>query len=129
MLAKKITKKTFDVITPFSNEMDSDSAYSDMSLEDCIAQMSKDPDLNKAINDEHKNLEPIKNETIIINLGTNENPKEIQIGSTLSTQERSDLNTLLEEFQDVFAWSYEDMPGIDPEIVQHRIDIKDGLGQ
>lgn len=127
MLAEKATKKTCDVTTPFADEMDSDFAYPDMSLEDCIAQMSKDPDLNKAINNEHKNLEPIKNETIIINLGTNENPKKIQIGSTLSTQERSDLNTLLEEFQDVFAWSYEDMPGIDPEIVQHRINIKDGF--
>ena len=25
------------------------------------------------------------------------------------------------EFQEVFAWSYEDMSGIDPEIAQHHI--------
>ena len=29
--------------------------------------------------------------------------------------------SLLKEFIDVFAWSYQDMPGIYPEIVQHRI--------
>ena len=31
------------------------------------------------------------------------------------------LTKLLKEFPEVFAWSYEDMPGIDPDIVQHRI--------
>ena len=33
-----------------------------------------------------------------------------------------DLKELLTKFQEVFAWSYEDMPGIDPEIAQHHID-------
>jgi hypothetical protein len=28
---------------------------------------------------------------------------------------------LLREFQEVFAWSFEDMPSIDPDIAQHRI--------
>ena len=34
---------------------------------------------------------------------------------------------LLMEFQEVFAWSYEDMPGIDFEIVQHHIDTHDHM--
>ena len=29
------------------------------------------------------------------------------------------------EFQAVFAWSYEDMPGVDPEKAQHHIDTHD----
>ena len=29
------------------------------------------------------------------------------------------------EFQKVFAWSYEDMPGINPEIAQYHIDTHD----
>ena len=51
-----------------------------------------------------------------INLGNNENPCLIKIGSTLNEQERNDLKKLLTKFQELFAWSYEDMSGIDPEI-------------
>ena len=29
--------------------------------------------------------------------------------------------SLLKEFTEVFTWSYEDMPGINPNIVQHRL--------
>ena len=28
---------------------------------------------------------------------------------------------LFKEFRDVFSWSYEEMPGIDPSIVEHEI--------
>jgi hypothetical protein len=29
--------------------------------------------------------------------------------------------SLFKEFRDIFAWSYEEMPGIDPAIVIHEI--------
>ena len=51
-----------------------------------------------------------------LNLDNNENPHLIKIGSTLSEKGRKDLKKLLTEFQEVFAWSYKDMPSIDPEI-------------
>ena len=57
-----------------------------------------------------------------INLGNDENPCLIKIGLTLSEQERKDLKELIAKFQEVLAWSYEDMLGIDPEIAQHHID-------
>ena len=56
-----------------------------------------------------------------LNLGNDENPRLIKIGSTLNKKERKDLKELLTEFQEVFAWSYKDMPGIDLEIAQHHI--------
>jgi hypothetical protein len=34
---------------------------------------------------------------------------------------------LLSEFQDVFAWSYEDLRGFDPALIQHAIPIKEGI--
>ena len=46
----------------------------------------------------------------------------IKIGSTLNEQERNDLKELLTEFQKVFAWSYEDIPGIDLKIARHYFD-------
>ena len=58
-------------------------------------------------------MEPIL-ETI--NLRTDENSHLIEIGSTLNEKEMKDLQELLIEFQEVFAWSYEDMLGIDLEI-------------
>uniref|UniRef100_A0A2N9IHW0 G-patch domain-containing protein n=1 Tax=Fagus sylvatica TaxID=28930 RepID=A0A2N9IHW0_FAGSY len=80
------------------------------------------------LNDEHlineedeAKIKPIENETIKINLGSLENPKEVKIGSTLSSEEQEGLTKLLKEFPKVFAWSYEDMPGINYDIVQHRI--------
>ena len=57
-----------------------------------------------------------------LNLGNDENLRLIKIGSTLNEKERKDLKKLLIEFEEVFAWSYEDMPGIDPEISQNHID-------
>ena len=71
-----------------------------------------------------------------LNLGNDENPHLIKIGSTLTEKERKDLKELLTEFQEVFAWSYEDMPSVNPEIAQHHIDthahmipIKQKLGR
>ena len=70
----------------------------------------------KLINNWEKKIEPMEPNLETINLGNNENPHLIKIGSTLNEKERKDLQELLTEFQEVLAWSYEDMPGIDPEI-------------
>ena len=68
-------------------------------------------------------LEPRKEETQPINLGIDDDPKMIQVGNTLTVSEKDALVALLIEFKEVFAWSYEDMPGIDTDIVQHCIPI------
>jgi len=31
--------------------------------------------------------------------------------------------TLLRDYQDIFAWSYQDMPGLSSEIVQHKLPL------
>ena len=59
----------------------------------------------------------------MIAFGAPDQPKEIRIGSFLSSDERSRLIDLLKSYLDVFAWSYEDMPGLDPTIVQHHLPI------
>ena len=58
-------------------------------------------------------VEPIKEETQSVNLGTDDEPKMVQIGNTLTSSENDALVTLLKEFKEVFAWSYEDMPRFD----------------
>ena len=32
---------------------------------------------------------------------------------------------MLKEYKDCFAWSYEDMKGVPPEVVQHTIPLRD----
>jgi len=31
---------------------------------------------------------------------------------------------LIKEYIDVFAWNYEDMPGLDPQVAMHRLNIR-----
>ena len=69
-----------------------------------------------------RKIEPIEPTFETLNLGNDENPRLIKIGSTLNEQERKDLKDLITEFQEVLGWSYEDMLGIDLEITQHHID-------
>ncbi|RVW67788.1 hypothetical protein CK203_062438 [Vitis vinifera] len=64
-----------------------------------------------------------RRDTEIVDFGTADQPRELRIGSDLSTDERDSLIQLLRSYLDVFAWSYEDMPGLDPSIVQHRLPL------
>ena len=60
--------------------------------------------------------------TIPINIFANPNVVEnVDIGAKYSPEEIAIYIALFKEFHDVFAWSYEDMLGIDPSIVQHEI--------
>ena len=43
------------------------------------------------------------------------------MGNTLTTSKKDALVALLIDFKEVFAWSYEGMPRIDIDIVQHYI--------
>ena len=49
--------------------------------------------------------------------------KTTRIGTTLSLGMRAKLIQFLKENLDVFAWSHEDMPGIPPEIIQHKLNV------
>ena len=53
----------------------------------------------------------------LIDFETLDQPKEIRIGSSLSHDERSRLIDLLKSYLDVFAWSYEDISGLNYSIV------------
>ncbi|RVW37475.1 hypothetical protein CK203_111080 [Vitis vinifera] len=63
-----------------------------------------------------------------VDFGTEDQPRELKIGSPLSTDERDRLIHLLRSYLDVFAWSYEDMPGLDPSIVKEEIQKQLSVG-
>jgi hypothetical protein len=66
-------------------------------------------------------------ETISLNIGTPDSPKNVKIGAQCTDEEKLKFTELLREFQDVFAWSYEDLRGFDPALIQHAIPIKEGI--
>ncbi|KAM1243450.1 hypothetical protein ACFX2G_035701 [Malus domestica] len=47
----------------------------------------------------------------------------VKIGTILSPPIRLALISFLQENTEIFAWSYEDMPGISPDIICHRLSI------
>ena len=59
----------------------------------------------------------------IVDFSTANQPRELKIISPLSINEKDNLIHLLRSYLDVFAWSYEDMPSLDPSIVQHHLPI------
>lgn len=111
-------KSIESVKNSFPFNMIFDSTYL-LALHVFISEIGKETLNNKEL--KHGYLEPIKEETQPINLGTDDDPKMIQVGNTLTTSEKDALVALLTEFKEVFAWLYEDMLGIDTDIVQHCI--------
>ena len=49
----------------------------------------------------------------------------MRIATDLTLEEESLLVSTLKEYQDIFAWSYKDLKGVNPEICQHTIPMKD----
>lgn len=73
---------------------------------------------------EKKTIRPHEEVVEVINLGTEEDKKEVKIGASLEATVKRRVIELLKEYADVFAWSYQDMPGLDPRIVEHRLPLK-----
>ena len=103
--------------------MNYDLTYFDVSHNIEILHFNDFSEFENEINKQlKKKIEPMEPTFETLNLANDENPRLIKIGSTLNKEERKGLQELLTEFQEVFAWSYEDMSGIDPEIAQYHID-------
>ena len=49
--------------------------------------------------------------------------KFTRIGTSMKEKTKQDLVQFLRKSIDVFAWSHEDMPGIDPSVITHRLNV------
>ena len=59
-----------------------------------------------------------------VNLGTEHNPKNINLGKNCTHAERTIFMKFFREFKDVFAWTYEDLKTYRTNIIQHVIPLK-----
>lgn len=53
-------------------------------------------------------------------------PRPVFLSACLTKELKDGVLTLLREFQDVFAWTYGEMPGLDSRLVTHKLNIKEG---
>jgi len=52
------------------------------------------------------------------------NPERYTIvGADMEKKTKQDLVQFLKKSIDVFSWSHEDMPGIDPCVITHRLNV------
>ncbi|KAK2996170.1 hypothetical protein RJ639_029539 [Escallonia herrerae] len=64
--------------------------------------------------------EPVE-DLVSIEVYLGEKDKTVRIGSNLKEVTKLELVKLLRTYADIFAWTAADMPGIDPEIITHRL--------
>ena len=58
-----------------------------------------------------------------VNIGTTAEPRLLSIAKELLPDQKKAMMALLTEFKYVFAWSHEDMKGLDPKFYQHKINL------
>jgi len=60
----------------------------------------------------------IEKQLVKLKFGTKTNPQCIKINAQLIKEKFEELQNLLKEFKDVFAWTYKDVKGIPLELVE-----------
>lgn len=98
-----------------------------------IKGISEGENLSKAPKDGRLDIPPPREKSTFliemtkeINLGVPNNPKIIHFVASLSQEEKHKFVKFFLEKQIKFAWSYADMPGLDPEPVLHHLPLKPG---
>uniref|UniRef100_A0A2N9H0J4 Integrase catalytic domain-containing protein n=1 Tax=Fagus sylvatica TaxID=28930 RepID=A0A2N9H0J4_FAGSY len=86
---------------------------------------SSNDDILEALERQDEGSKPNIEELEIVNLANEgEEPREVKIGTRCAAEQKEALIALLREFHEIFAWSYQDMPGLDTDIVVHKIPLK-----
>ena len=60
----------------------------------------------------------------MINLGTDDEKREVKIGLSLDPPAKKEITDLFKEYTDIFAWSYQDMPDLSTKIVEHQLPMR-----
>ena len=85
--------------------------------------MGLPPELERIVAHEDQEMRPHQEETELVDLGTGSGKREVKIGTGITAPIREELTALLKDYQDIFAWSYQDMPDLSYDIVQHRLPL------
>ncbi|KAI5386512.1 hypothetical protein KIW84_072877 [Lathyrus oleraceus] len=80
-------------------------------------------EITRLLEHEEKIIQPHLENLETVNLGSEDRVREVEIGALMEESVKKGLIELLREYVDVFAWSDEDMPGLDTDIVQHFLPL------
>lgn len=67
--------------------------------------------------------QPTIDDLVEINLGTMDDPRPTFVSAALSAEEQESYRSFLMEYRDCFAWTYKEMPGLDPRVATHKLAI------
>ena len=87
------------------------------------------PNLLRLVEQDERQILSHQEITEAVNLGTEKERKDVKIGTTLSPAIRKELIDLLQDYNNVFAWSYQDMLGLDTNIVVHLLPLREECAQ
>uniref|UniRef100_A0A2N9J4D2 Uncharacterized protein n=1 Tax=Fagus sylvatica TaxID=28930 RepID=A0A2N9J4D2_FAGSY len=119
----RITRKTSN--DPHVSEIDNKADCSLDNIDNFDEEVELPNDILEALERQDEGSKPNIEELEIINLAEEgEEPKEVKIGTCSTIEQKEALIALLREFHEIFAWSYQDMPGLDTDIVVHKIPLK-----
>jgi hypothetical protein len=62
-----------------------------------------------------------------VDIGPGDKPRPTFVSKKLDPSLREPMVALLKEYSDYFAWDYTKMPGLDRNIVEHRLPLKNGF--
>jgi hypothetical protein len=58
------------------------------------------------------------------NLGEEKCPKNTNLSTQLTVEQRDEYSSLMKEFSDIFAWEYSDLKTYDTQVIEHKIPLK-----
>ncbi|CAL2256249.1 unnamed protein product [Prunus armeniaca] len=93
-----------------------------------IKELDEEEPFEDEVHDAHAALEDGGQVTVDelkeLNLGTNEDPRPIFVSALLNPSEEESYHKLLLEYKDVFAWTYKEIPCLDPKVAVHHLTVK-----
>ena len=58
-----------------------------------------------------------------VNLVEEDATKAIKVGARLDLDLKEKIVEFLKQNLDIFAWTHEDMPGIDNKVIEHKLNV------
>ena len=94
-----------------------------LAARECYLAMLATDEQNQTMNIKERRVvtEPI--EVLENFLQENDSEKFIIIGTSIKEKAKKDLVQFLRKSIDVFLWSHDDMLGIDPNVITHRLNV------
>ena len=121
----KVVTSTYHLMIKFPTDYEmGELRGNQVAARECyVAMMEMDNHLQAMSIEEHRTTtEPMeKLEEVFLDDSNHE--RTTKIGTLASPAIRQELTAFLRSNRDVFTWTHEDMPGIDPLVIVHRLNV------